>query len=249
MCAATDQSLAVQLKPRGDNGRRTLWSAVHEDLQLRIRAGDFPEGFPGEIELAKHYGVSRSTIRAALGPLRRNGLVEAGPGRPSRVVHVSREHRYGPLYSLFAAVQATGMTQRSEIQALRLCRNPDVAKRLELEPDADLIHLSRRRFADEEPIALDQLWLAPDARDLLTVDLRNTALYDALRRYCNLVLTDGAETLRAIPLAQDQADQLSCEVGAAAFYIERIGRVDGRPLEWRETLIRGDRFAVTTSYP
>lgn len=249
MRAATDRDRKVQPKPRDGGGRRTLWSAVYQDLQRRIRAGDFPEDFPGELELSEHYGVSRSTIRAALVPLRREGLVEAGPGRPSRVVHVSREHRYGPMYSLFAAVEATGMTQRSEIQASRLCKNPEVAKRLELDPDSDLVYLCRLRFADDEPIAVDQVWLAPEARDVLTVDLRDTALYEALRRSCDLVLTDGQETLHAILLSSDQARRLSCDAGSAAFYIERIGRVTGRPLEWRETLIRGDRFTVTTSYP
>jgi len=249
MCAATDQEFAVQLRPRGDGGRPTLWSAVQEDLRRRIRRGDFPEDFPGEIELARHYGVSRSTIRAALDPLRRSGLIEAAPGKPSKVVHVSSEHRYGPMYSLFAAVQANGMSQRSEILASRICKNSAVAERLELEPDADLVHLSRLRFADEEPIALDRLWLAPDAREVLAVDLKNAALYDVLRRHCNLVLTAGEETLRAVLLSAERADELSCEVGDAAFYIERMGRVDGRPLEWRETLIRGDRFAITTPYP
>ena len=40
-----------------------------------------------------------------------------------------------------------------------------------------------------------------------------------------------------------------CEPGSAAFFIERIGRIDDRAIEWRQTVIRGDRFTVSTSYP
>src|SRR5699024_12528538 len=64
-----------------------------------------------------------------------------------------------------------------------------------------------------------------------------------------LTLTSGDETLHSINLGEDQARALSCEPGSAAFFIERIGRIDDRAIEWRQTVIRGDRFTVSTSYP
>ena len=46
-------------------------------------------------------------------------------------------------YSLFAAVQKSGMTQRSTIDAAELRKDPEVAKRLGVGPDADLVHIAR----------------------------------------------------------------------------------------------------------
>ena len=36
---------------------------------------------------------------------------------------------------------------------------------------------------------------------------------------------------------------------ATALSVERIGRVDADPVEYRQTLIRGDRFAMSTEWP
>ncbi|WP_372346323.1 hypothetical protein [Streptomyces sp. KL116D] len=36
--------------------------------------------------------------------------------------------------------------------------------------------------------------------------------------------------------------------GVAAFSIERLGRTHGRTVEWRTTLIRGDRFSVVARF-
>lgn len=229
--------------------RQPLWAIVRDDLEAKIRAGDFDEAFPGELELSRHYGVSRSTIRAALTPLRRNGMVTAQPGRPSQVVHVSEEHAYGPIYSLFAAVRGAEMSQRSTIRTAEMATSPHAAHQLGLDAGTALVHLARTRFADEEPLAEDEVWLSPEARGILDLDLSNTALYEALQRCCGLTLTSGNETLHSINLSQDQAQALSCEPGSAAFFIERIGRIDDRAIEWRQTIIRGDRFTVSTSYP
>ena len=231
------------------SGRRTLWARVKADIEHRIRQGEFSSAFPGELELSIYYDVSRSTIRAALTPLRQEGLVTAQPGRPSEVVHVSREHRFGPIYSLFAAVQKSGMTQHSTIETAELRKDARIAERLDVGSDADLVHIARMRYADGQPLAIDRVWLIPEARGVLDQDLTHTALYDALQRCCDLTLTAGQETLHSVNLTSDQAERLCTETGSAAFFIERLGKIEDRALEWRETLIRGDRFTVTTDYP
>ena len=34
-----------------------LWRQLHDDLVGRLAAGDFQQGFPGEVELPRDYGV------------------------------------------------------------------------------------------------------------------------------------------------------------------------------------------------
>jgi GntR family transcriptional regulator len=36
--------------------------------------------------------------------------------------------------------------------------------------------------------------------------------------------------------------------GVAAFAIDRLGRAGDRPVEWRQTLVRADRFRVTAEF-
>ncbi|WP_417221109.1 GntR family transcriptional regulator [Arthrobacter sp.] len=240
----------TQAKAPAGAKRTPLWTRVQDDLRARIGRGDFAQGFPGELLLAREYGVSRATIRAALGPLRRGGLVTARPGRPSLVVDVADENRYGPVYSLFAAVERTGMAQRSEVEAIGLGANPAAAGHLGLTAGTELVFISRRRFADSTVIAADDAWLpASLAAPVLEADLSHTALYEVLQTECGITLSSGTEHLHAITTDAPQSRRLDCAPGSAAFFIERLGRAAGEPVEWRETLIRGDSFTVTTSYP
>ncbi len=236
---------------RERQGRRVpLWQSVQDQLKERIDRGEFVDGFPGEMALADEYEVSRSTIRAALAPLRRAGLLSAQRGRQSSVVNVVDEQRFGPVYSLFAAVENAGMTQRSVVEVAELRRSATAAARLGLEADAELVFISRTRYADRDVIAVDDTWLpAGVAAPVLDADLSHTALYEVLRRQCGITLSAGQETLHALASDAQQSRRLACTRGTAVFFIERLGLAGDQAVEWRETLIRGDRFTVTTSYP
>ncbi len=216
----------------------------------RIDADEFAAGFPGEMALAQEYDVSRATIRAALAPLRRAGLLSAQRGRQSSVVNVVDEQRFGPVYSLFAAVENAGMIQRSVVNAAELRRSPEAAAHLGLDADADLVFISRTRYADKDVIAVDDVWLPAEvASPVLDADLSHTALYEVLRSRCGITLSAGRETVHAVATNAQQSKRLSCSPGTAVFFIERLGLAGDSAVEWRETLIRGDRFTVTTSYP
>lgn len=230
--------------------RTPLWQTVQQDLQARIADGAFAEEFPGEMALAQEYDVSRSTIRAALAPLRRSGQLSAQRGRPSAVVHVEDEQRFGPVYSLFAAVEGAGMTQRSVVHDAGLRTDARVAAFLGLPAGAELVFISRTRHADGEVMAVDDVWLpASVAAPMLDADLSHTALYEVLRDRCGLTLSAGRETLHAVSADAGQSARLDCPEGTAVFFIERLGEAAGQAVEWRETLIRGDKFTVTTRYP
>jgi GntR family transcriptional regulator len=36
--------------------------------------------------------------------------------------------------------------------------------------------------------------------------------------------------------------------GEAAFFLERLGTANGRPIEWRTTTIRGDRYRYVSHF-
>lgn len=237
----------VSASPRGKPP--ALWRKVQASLRERVVAGEFSSGVPGELALAKEYGVSRSTIRAALAPLRREGLISAGPGKRSEVNTGAGRNIYGPVYSLFAAVQNTGMQQTNIVEAATMVRDTAVARILQLPPSADLVHISRIRMADGAPLAADEAWFPAVAQGILSVDLERVALYDVLEKFSGISISHAQETVRAVSLDGNQARRLDCAPGTPAFSLERIGYNGERPLEWRKTLARGDRFSVTTTYP
>lgn len=231
------------------SGRAALWRQVVEDLRRRIDVGEFSTRFPGEKVLAEGYGVSRQTMRQALRPLRESGLVSAERGRPPRIRSGVIEQPMSALYSLFDSVESTGMSQHSRVLALDQRQDPAAAQNLGLPPQALLVHLARIRLADEEPLALDRVWLpASVAAPLLAADFGHTALYHEMENRIGDSPRRGNEVIEAITLDASDARQLAAREGSPAFRIERTGYSTSTTLEWRITVVRGDKFRVSTQF-
>ncbi|WP_308014065.1 GntR family transcriptional regulator [Streptantibioticus parmotrematis] len=230
-----------------------LWAQVRDDLRGRLTDGEFgADGapFPGELALVEQYGVSRHTVREALRSLRAEGLVVAERGRPPRLaVPAEIEQPLGALYSLFASVEAAGRTQRSVVRVLDVRADGVFAARLGLEESAPLLHLERLRLADDEPLAVDRVWLpAGLAAPLLHADFTHTSLYDELALRTGVRLTGGREVLRAVVPTAAERRLLGIDADVAAFAVDRLGLAGDRPVEWRHTLVRGDRFTARAEF-
>jgi GntR family transcriptional regulator len=227
-----------------------LWAQLRRELRRRLARGEFSDGFPGEMALGREYGVSRNTVREALRALRAEGAVTAERGRPPRVGEPAEiQQPLGALYSLFASVRAAGLEQRSIVRTLDRRADGLVAVRLGLEESTPLVHLERLRLAGAEPLALDRVWLPAElAEPLLAADFTDTSLYGELSRRAGLRLEDGTEQIRAAVPSQAESALLECPSGCAVFVIERLGRAGRRPVEWRRTIVRGDRFAFQAEF-
>jgi len=227
-----------------------LWAQLLADLRARMDRGEFGEAFPAETDLVESYGVSRNTVREAVRRLRSEGTVVAGRGRRPRLAgEVGIEQPIGALYSLFSSVEQTGLEQRSVVLTLDVRRDAAVARRLHRRPSTPLLFLERLRLAAGEPLAIDQVWFPADLADrLLDVDFTHTGFYDELASRTGIRLTGGQENIRAqMPSFEEQA-ALGIDSTVAVFAIDRVGLVAGRPVEWRKTVVRGDKFSVVTEF-
>jgi GntR family transcriptional regulator len=231
-------------------GPEPLWRQLQHDLLSRVEAGEFSDAFPGELMLVEEYNVSRHTVRQALQRLRHDGVVLATRGRQPRVAPLPEiTQPVGALYSLFASVEEAGLDQRSVVQAFDIRADALVAERLDLEASTPLVYLARLRMAGDAPLALDRVWLpASVAAPVLDADFAHTGLYAELSARTGTRLDHGREEIRAaIPTPGERA-QLQCAHDVAAFSINRLGFVGDKPIEWRHTLVRADRFALTATY-
>ncbi|MHA6799345.1 GntR family transcriptional regulator [Bounagaea algeriensis] len=220
---------------------------MHRQLGRRIAAEEFRAGLPSEQELQTQYGVSRHTVRQALRQLRAEGVITAQRGRGTRVVgEPGLEQPLGALYSLFNSVEDSGHEQRSVTLRLEEQADGVIAAQLGREESTPLLHVARLRLAAEEPLAVDRVWLPADlARPLLDVDFRHTSLYRELRQRCGLRVTAGDEQITAVMPSSAEREVLAVPDGAGAFRIHRFGctSTHDHPIEYRSTLVRGDRFS------
>jgi len=227
-----------------------LWAQLRADLLRRLDAGAFDEEFPGEMGLVAAYQVSRQTVRTALRELRADGVVLAERGRRPRIADRALiTQPLGALYSLFASVESAGLRQTSIIRARDLRADGVIADRLGLEASTPLFRMERLRLAGDEPLALDTVWLPGDlGAPLLEADFTHTGLYDELAARTGVRVDGGREHIRGVvPTAAEQR-VLGTSPSTGALLISRLGFAADRPVEWRRSLIRGDRFSLLAEF-
>jgi GntR family transcriptional regulator len=226
-----------------------LWAQLETLLKARLDAGEFEDRFPTDAELVDQYGVSRHTVREAIRHLNKLGILRRERGRGTVVNRARFEQPLGALYSLFQSVEASGAVQRSQVLVLREEIDAVAAERLDLDPATPLFHLERLRCADDEPLALDRSWLPMEvAGELLTSDFEHAALYDELEKKCAARPDAGWERIAPVLPTTEDRQLLGMHRGEAAFSLERLGMSAGRPIEWRTTLVRGDRYRFVSNF-
>lgn len=226
-----------------------LWAQLEAALRNRLDRGEFDARFPTDHQLVEEYAVSRHTVREAIRHLNRTGVLRRERGRGTVVNTAEFEQPLGALYSLFRSVESAGVEQRSDVLTLEPTIEPAVAARLDLAHDTSLVFLERVRFAAQEPLAIDRAWLPmADAARLLDSDFEHTGLYDELERCCGIRPDAGWERIAPIvPEARDR-QLLRMTNAQAAFFLERRATASGRPIEWRTTVIRGDRYRFVSEF-
>lgn len=160
-----------------------LYFQVATAIESAIQSGALAPGDPleNEVSLAARLGISRPTARQALQGLVDRGLLVRKRGVGTQVAPLRIRRNVG-LTSLHDDLQRAGRTSSATILSYEV-RPADVemARQLELPEGDDVVHLSRLRFADGEPLALMTNYIpaefAPSAEDLS----EGRGLYEALR--------------------------------------------------------------------
>lgn len=228
-----------------------LWAQIVDDLRRRLLEGEFEDRFPTDEELTRDYEVSRQTVREAVRRLTAEGLVVRERGRGSSLAAPVLEQPLHSLYSLASTMRAGGIEERSEVLAAeRRAATPEIAGHLGIDGRAEVVFIERLRFAGAEPIAWDRSWLpAGQAAALLDEDLSSGGLYDLLVSRCALRVTGGWERIRPVVPQSSERKLLRLPPKVAAFSIERLALVGDQPIEWRRSLIRGDRYSLLAQWP
>lgn len=226
-----------------------LWAQLESQLKRRLETGEFSERFPTDGELVAEYGVSRHTVREAVRSLNKSGILRRERGRGTSVNRAEFEQPLGALYSLFQSIESSGVQQRSHVLALRKETNAIASEQLGLRIDTVHVFLERIRFAGIEPLAIDRTWVPLSiGAPLLKANFEHTGLYAEMERRCGVRPDAGWERIAPLIPSAAERETLQLRRGHAAFFLERLSTANGRPIEWRNTTIRGDRYRFVSQF-
>lgn len=226
-------------------------SSVPKHAQLReileeictehLRPGDM---LPGERILEETYGVSRITVRRAIGDLVASGKLRRARGKGTFVAHapmVARMH----LASFSDEMLSQNLKPSSKILAAAWTVPPnDVSVFFDSSPEAPHTHLRRLRLGDGEPLSIDDAWYnARFAPDLLENDVYKS-VYNILDLHYAVPISDADQLVTAVVADEEIASLLEIDQGTPLLKVLRKARSNGRPVEWCSSLYRTDRYAI-----
>lgn len=220
-----------------------LRSLLEELISTELAPGD---PLPGERTLEETYGVSRITVRRAIGDLVAAGRLRRVRGKGTFVAPaplVSRLH----LASFSDEMRAQRVEAGSRILLAERTTPPDeVAAFFGTPPTTEHIRLRRLRLGDGEPYAVDDAWynslLVPD---LLENDVYHS-VYTLLESEYELGITEAEQTVTAVTAGPHNAPLLDVTPDTALLHIVRYARSGGNNVEFCSSVYRTDRYRLTT---
>jgi GntR family transcriptional regulator len=223
-----------------------LYHQIKEDLLESIKGGRLTPGdrVESEPELMDRYGVSRATVRQALGQLVAEGYLVIRRGLGTYVAEPKIRQGLLGMYSFSREIERLGMRPGTHVQALGVePAGPSVAAALGIPAGDPVVALRRLRSADDEPMMLETSWL-PVRRfpGLVDRDLEHARLYDVLADEYGVRPSRAREEFEPVLLSSDDARLLGKHTGDPALLLERVAfDAEGRPIEFCRSVVRGDR--------
>ena len=231
--------------------RLPLYAQVEDVLAARISSGALPVGtqLPSEEELIREFNVSRTTIRATIQNLVRQGLVEIRRGRGTFVASPRIVQELTELTGFVEDMRVLGLTPTARVLSREIVSAaPLVAEKLGLPSGATVIKIQRVRLSDGVPLSFDETYLPENlGRRVMTDDLAREPVFTLLEERYDTPLVEAEYVLEAAAAERDVAAALEIPVHAPIFLIERTSYTSGRrAVDYERLHYRGDSTRFKT---
>ena len=199
---------------------------------------------PGERALEEEFGVSRITVRRAIGDLVNDGVLRRVRGKGTFVAPAALVGRtYVTSLSDQMRLQDVKATSTILTSAIEVAP-PDIGRFFDTDPNTAHVHLRRLRLGDGEPYAVDDAWYNAElVPDLLDHDLTQS-VYSVLESTYNLDITDAEQSVTARNADPSQATLLDVAPTTALLHVIRQARSGQLSVEYCASIYRTDRYRL-----
>lgn len=222
-------------------------------LLSRLRTGELraEERLPPEEALARQFGVSRSTIRQALGSLASEGLVVRRRGVGTFLTPKAQELVPKKLtgFSWDAFLGAKRVSVRV-LEKSKVVVPDAVAPVLGLAPGSEVVRFKRVRRAEGKPFSLVVNYIVPEVGERVEPAwLKSKTMFQVLREELGLSLGRVRQTVEVGRADAETAEALEVAVSdptldvATTLWLE-----NGNPVEWVMTHFREDRYRYAIDF-
>ena len=228
-----------------------LYLQIAEGLLDQIETGQLAPGdrLPPERELSDMLGVTRMTLRRALGMLEAQGLLERRQGDGTYIAQPKIERQADQLVPFTSGMKRRGLVPGARLVSLE--QRPveaSLARELRLATGAPVYAIHRLRLINRQPVMLERLVLPAERFPRLErFDLAKRSLYEIMETEYGVIVQRARQSLEPVAATPYEAELLGVAPGAPLM-LERRTAFDqqDQPVEVGRDLYRGDRFRFVT---
>ena len=238
---------------------------VAGDLREKINSGELNPGdkLPSERVLVDTYGVSRITIREAVGLLRSEGLVSAEHGKgmfirpPQRVERLSRSRlsraaRAENKGAFLGDAEANKFTPSVSVKISFEPADEDTAAALGINEGAEVTVRERIMRANGLPVQLATSRLPREITQGTLIEKVDTGKGGSYARLeeAGYPLDHFVETVSTRMPTPEEASTLQLENGTPIFAVRRIAySTEGKAVEMNDMRLSGDKYELSYEFP
>jgi GntR family transcriptional regulator len=228
-----------------------LYHRVYLLLLQNIIDQTFPPDapMPPEADLCRQMGVSRITLRNALGRLEQEGLVHRQRGRGT---FPNAQPPATPPTLLANLRNQASLALRTKVQVLEhslVTASPAIVAALGLPPGSKILRIIRIRSDVASPISYSVCHVPQDLAPLLPRRRIGTLPISMLLAAAGMILDQTSERLSASIADVEIAKHLSVDVASALLTMTRTVRTEsGRMIEHLRVFYRPDRYEFSLEY-
>ena len=225
-----------------------LYIQIAENLRQAIAAGNFGASgrIPPEKALMERFGVSRVTIRLAVGHLLNEGLVVRKQGKGTFVVGSTVRHELGDLKGFYDVLVSQGLRPETELLKFEpSVPPPDIADALG-GVKTRLMLLQRLYRLEQTPIGLATTWLPSKAKSIPWVDAEQHFSYSILQDILGLCVARAEIAIRGQLAGPELARLLELDKVSAVLILERKSfGLKNEPLEFTRFAVNSETYKFT----
>ena len=229
-----------------------LIEIIKADIQRHVLVPQ--QKLPNEDELAEQYGMSRGTVRKAIAELQRIGAVRKEQGRGTFV------NESKPALSSFSLADFDGYSRAqnripsNETLLFEIVHaTSEIARKLDIQLDSDVIHLVQLRLASGVPIIYEERFFAKALCPYITKELiEEHSIHWLLIEKYQLPLIRLTHTIEVGTVPDDKLTLFKVNEAVSAFIVDRLSftKVDGEihPAVWYRALYRADEYQFQAQF-
>jgi len=247
--------MITHVEPSNDANRLApKYHRVKAEMLARIADGIWSPGMAisPELDLCEEFGVSRITVRRAIGDLIHDGKLQAVQGKGTFVTRPKLQERFVQRASgFYEDMERRGIQPQTVILRQDTIPAPaDVASWLG-RPAGERVHIVVRTRAVQDETILVSTTYIPEmlCPDLMRHDLAAGSLYRLLRQDYGLKIARGERNLEAVAAGFWEARILDVPLASPLLRLDSVAyRADGQAFEYSQALHRGDRARIAVEF-